>query len=76
MAKSKVKPTRRLLTWAEIRDMEASWKNDDGPGGDDVRKLVKHLLLFEHLHGIVLDENIRLKKELKESRDLYEANHG
>ena len=59
---SKVKPTRALLSWDEIRAIESSWKTDIRPGSEDVRKLVKHLRFVEHMNGILADQVQELKK--------------
>jgi hypothetical protein len=58
--KKKFKAKRTLLTWDEIRAIEAKHPKDS-----DVRKLVSHMRLFEHLHGIVLDELYALKYKPK-----------
>jgi hypothetical protein len=41
---SKVKPTRSLLTWDEIRKIEKDWKHDvGGPAHEDIKKLIRHI---------------------------------
>lgn len=63
--KSKVKPTRTLLTWDEIHAIQKSWESDkDGPGYTDVRKLVRHIKFIEHMNGILVDQ----LQEMKQAR--------
>lgn len=63
--KSKVKPTRTILTWEEIHAIQKSWESyKGGPGYADVRKLVRHIKFIEHLNGILADQ----LQEMKQAR--------
>lgn len=35
------------LTDQEIRKIAREWRNDDGPGGEDVERLVQHIRILE-----------------------------
>lgn len=48
-ARGRPKPNQYCLRLGpnEIKDIAKSWKGDDGPGGEDVRKLVDHIKILE-----------------------------